>query len=129
MPHLHTILLSKNHFRHINLNAFTNSKDLKAIYLTDAGCIDQDTVDPTKEEIKELIDQLQIRCPPSFEMMQRSIIDSSELRKKIDDRIDSKTSPLEKAMSIIIQNINKIEDRLTNLEPAHLKLKQIRKKD
>lgn len=85
MPHLQTIFLSHNPLRHINLKTFSNSRELKAIYLTHAKCINQDATKST--EIKKLIDQLQIRCPPSFEMMQRNIIDSPELRRKIDERI------------------------------------------
>lgn len=118
IPHLHTIRLSQNPLRHINLKTFIYSKELKAIYLTNSNCIDQDIKEPTKEDIKELIDQLQIRCPPSSEMMQRNIIDSPELRRKINDQIDIKTAPIEKELYKIIQNINKMENRLTYMEPA-----------
>lgn len=107
LPQLHTISLSHNPLRHINLDTFNKSRKLKAIYLKNTSCIDQDKEGSTKE-IKKYLDLLQIRCPPSLEMMQRKQV----------EQIAKKTDSLEKSISKVIQNIDKIENRLTNLEPA-----------
>lgn len=104
MPQLHTISLSKNPLRHINLDTFKHSKELKAIYLRNTSCIDEDAVG--SEQIKKFLPLLQARCPPSLEMMQRRQI----------EQIVKRTHSLEKSM-------HKVENRLKNLEPAFQKNK------
>jgi Leucine-rich repeat (LRR) protein len=94
-PNLQYVNFGNNKIRNIARNIFKPLKNLKTVYFHDGKmCINQHA---TKvEEIPDLISNLSVFCPPTYEMMMKDIWSDEEFLRRINEVVERKLEGLEK---------------------------------
>lgn len=64
-PMIQHISFARNPLKHVDLGTFDGLKDLRSLYLHDAGCINDGSAINNRAKVITLIDQLKTSCPPS----------------------------------------------------------------
>lgn len=96
-PNLEFINFGSNGIQHVGPNFFKPLKNLVAAYFEENTCINN-----TKQfAIEDLKFELAVKCPPSFEMVELTLINNGKMASKNDD-LESK--------------IKLLENRITELE-------------
>lgn len=88
-PKLKFINFGHNKIRNIGRNIFKPLKNLESLYFHDGKmCVNKSA--EKAEDIPNLILELEIHCPPTYEMLMKDIWSDEEFLKKLDERIDER---------------------------------------
>lgn len=92
-PNVMHVSFAGNPLTTIGRTTFTRISELKSLFLLGANCIDKAVIND-RPGVEDLMATLYAKCPPSFQMIQKEILESFELEKKIDDQFTEKVSSL-----------------------------------
>jgi polyhydroxyalkanoate synthesis regulator phasin len=94
-PNLQYVNFGNNKIRHVARKVFKPLKNLKSLYFHDGKmCINQYAT--TVDGISDLISNLTILCPPTYEMIMKDIWSDEEFLRRIDEVIERRVEGLEK---------------------------------
>lgn len=119
-PVINWIYFDNNPIQHVAFNVFDRPQ-LNYLYLNDTICIDGfSRDDPVTLDILKF--RITVNCPPTFEMLERRIINGNLLQNIIALRIESEVEPMrtklheiEEEQRLLIQRVEDLELRNTTL--------------
>lgn len=103
-PLLVSIRFNDNPIKHIAYRVFDHLTSLTTLHFTTTTCINS-KADLNRTTTVKLIFQLEISCPPSFEMLEAQIVSG----EKLEEQITEKITPLLEAMNLLKQRVELLE--------------------
>lgn len=112
-PELEMLAFSNNPIRHIAHNVFDNLTKLRLVHMF-LTCIGDFTDTPVG--IENFKFQVSVRCPPTYKMIEKKILNGIEFQKKVDEKVAERINPLTWKMFEMGEKAIGHEERIKNLE-------------
>ncbi|CAH1733810.1 unnamed protein product [Chironomus riparius] len=111
-PKLKKIDLSGNLIMHVGLEIFNNLQHLTMINMHDNACTSDNAYATKKEELKELVWELSVECPPTLDMLSSSLFGSKEFIDNIKRISGEDSDDVRNELLNEIQGLEKIVQEL-----------------
>lgn len=109
---LKKIDFSGNSILHVGLEIFNNLPHLGMVNMKDNSCTSDNSFANKKEELKELVWELSVECPPTLEMLSSSLFSSRNFVDNI-KRISGEDS--DEVRNELLQEIQELERKVQEL--------------
>lgn len=113
-PGVEYISFSENPMMHIGPNLFSPLKTVRKIHCNLCKCINKAAT--TLEDIDGMKLALAVNCPPTFEMIERTLLNGEPFKLKVEKQVDELTRTLTAEGEKINLSIISLNDRVKELE-------------
>jgi hypothetical protein len=114
-PLVSSISFSSNPIRHVDYKAFERLENLNTLAFQDTTCISRQHWSD-RPGVLNLMFLLLVNCPPSFEMTEARLLNSSEFERSIDEQVAERMNPLTWNIFEMDQRLQDHEERIAELE-------------
>ena len=108
-PLIAHVSFAGNPLKHVGHGTFESLKDLQSLYLVSAHCISEEAQN-NRLGVLKMIQRVTVNCPPSSAMIIREVLESDEFKRRIEQEISDKASPLAWKLFQIEEKLSKFEN-------------------
>lgn len=124
-PLIEAFSVFSNPIRSVGYNIFDHLTLLETVHLVNGKCI-SDRADSNRDRVKNIMFNLTVKCPPTFQMIERRVLEGDKIAKLLNDQETALTEKLQNKMEVSLTTLEnalmgQMREKLQNQEDQQIK--------